>query len=844
MMKTKILFLLFISALTYSQQQVLRTGRLEFSDSTRTVKIKYLQNGRVISRVNNTKTKPGFSIELMDSLGYNSSSNIQLKVLSNGGTKTLSTIGAGGDGEGFISGRRQADSNATFNRFFAAWNDSVLGFVNGVEVRRDDATGSIFRKNLSLYDPTTLSQAPLFIFKRNQTGYTDSIAMSISGGPNETPNFRFSNPIVLPQISSLSMNNQSLASNGDTLLWGRNNSMGRLYLLGASANEVLQWNGSAWTHGTVSGGGGGGGLTGFRFKLQDGSFDHYRDTTLSADSNFNASTGLPFEIKFGLKQGLTNLSVPTFKALNLTTTLTSGAITSSGLFTTTGTGSNLIIGGTGASSIGAGTSQGQLGIGVTPAANVIFHTQNGMSQSEWRQENYGGFPSISLRRGDNTPGSPTAVASGEILGDYQWKAYDGTSFSSNPNARLLAGATENFSNSAHGTELKFYTTPNTTTSPVLGLTIGQDGALTSIGAISGRAYTLQNPTYTGSTTLTQAANNQMTVTNTAGIMFDFPLFAFVKSPFLSTISSAGLTTNRSITFPNASGTIAVSATSPLVLSSTGDISLTGGFVQSLNGLTAATQTFSVGSTGTTPNIASAVADHRFNFPLASATVTSGMISNGDQIIAGKKTLSGTTTLTAHNFGFLKTSNTVVTVAEQAEYFECDPSVNGNMSMNLSNVSAATMANRIYTFSRWTNGTGTNTVSITPFGTEKIEGMSTIVLTKDYDFITITNDGTSALGWKVLAGVVDGSSYMPNDSLKIVAAVAYILASSDSVFFSIPGFDSTKGWVGGATYTDGRTSQVPLPTPQLIKRPNGISVKANYDWLIDNVEISFMYKLKK
>ena len=69
-------------------------------------------------------------------------------------------------------------------------------------------------------------------------------------------------------------------------------------------------------------------------------------------------------------------------------------------------------------------------------------------------------------------------------------------------------------------------------------------------------------------------------------------------------------------------------------------------INTLNGLTAAAQTFAVGNAGTDVNIASAGSTHTFNIPNASATAR-GVITNAGQTIAGYKTFTDNITV---NFG--------------------------------------------------------------------------------------------------------------------------------------------------------------------------------------------------
>lgn len=68
--------------------------------------------------------------------------------------------------------------------------------------------------------------------------------------------------------------------------------------------------------------------------------------------------------------------------------------------------------------------------------------------------------------------------------------------------------------------------------------------------------------------------------------------------------------------------------------------ITSGAISSLNGLTATTQTFAVGTSGSDFNISSVTSTHTFNIPDASATAR-GVVTTGAQTFAGAKTFSST-----------------------------------------------------------------------------------------------------------------------------------------------------------------------------------------------------------
>lgn len=151
---------------------------------------------------------------------------------------------------------------------------------------------------------------------------------------------------------------------------------------------------------------------------------------------------------------------------------------------------------------------GNLGIRTDPATNTAIHTLDQLSQSEWRQDNYGGLPSISFRHTNGNLAAPSAAAADDPLGDIQWKARDNSDFSANPNARILAVATQNFTTTAHGTKLTFYTTHNNATSPTLAATID-----------SAQKLILVNPlalTSGGTGLSAGGSSNQFLATNSAG----------------------------------------------------------------------------------------------------------------------------------------------------------------------------------------------------------------------------------------------------------------------------------------------------------------------------------------
>jgi hypothetical protein len=91
-------------------------------------------------------------------------------------------------------------------------------------------------------------------------------------------------------------------------------------------------------------------------------------------------------------------------------------------------------------------------------------------------DEYGAGTVFRGRRGDNTSGSPSALLSGENILQIIANGF-GTSFSATGDAAIRFTTYENFSASAHGTQVGVFTTPATTTSLTEALRIHANGGM-------------------------------------------------------------------------------------------------------------------------------------------------------------------------------------------------------------------------------------------------------------------------------------------------------------------------------------------------------------------------------
>ncbi len=109
-------------------------------------------------------------------------------------------------------------------------------------------------------------------------------------------------------------------------------------------------------------------------------------------------------------------------------------------------------------------------------AGAVYSENSGLGASFIGTEAHTSGCTIDLRNMRGTLTSPTALQSGDIIGGMRVGSI-GPTYATDC-AQIYVKTTEIHSSSATGNKMEFYTTPNTTNTKTLGLTVGQDQSLT------------------------------------------------------------------------------------------------------------------------------------------------------------------------------------------------------------------------------------------------------------------------------------------------------------------------------------------------------------------------------
>ena len=210
------------------------------------------------------------------------------------------------------------------------------------------------------------------------------------------------------------------------------------------------------------------------------------------------------------------------------------------------------------------TNIAHLGIGTTTVPTILLRafgdngTESRIAMRGYSSNANGSAIRVTKFRG--TYPSPQVPQSGDSLGRFEFAGYCTTSANGQVGVSLEGITTEMWGATALGSKLQFKVTPNTTTTPVLALTIDQDKSATFASSVTATSFS-------GSGSgLTSIPNSALTNSTISGVALGGNLFNLTAGTGVS--FSAGTTYNGSTAITiNATGTggtvTSVTGTSPI-----------------------------------------------------------------------------------------------------------------------------------------------------------------------------------------------------------------------------------------------------------------------------------------
>lgn len=109
---------------------------------------------------------------------------------------------------------------------------------------------------------------------------------------------------------------------------------------------------------------------------------------------------------------------------------------------------------------------------------------------------YGNENLLFFRRSAGTQASPTAIQSAEVIGGISGRAYGATGYSSGSRVSMVYRATENWTDSVQGTDIRFNTTINGSASAAERFRIDSAGSVSIGGAANANASAILDVTST------------------------------------------------------------------------------------------------------------------------------------------------------------------------------------------------------------------------------------------------------------------------------------------------------------------------------------------------------------
>jgi hypothetical protein len=303
--------------------------------------------------------------------------------------------------------------------------------------------------------------------------------------------------------------------------------------------------------------------------------------------------------------------------------------------TTPTTGALVVTGGVGIS--------GSLNVGSSSAANVFIHNTD-----------YTSSANLYLRTGTGASLKETSIVRNST--ELQINSVFGTITNYANVFQFYATNLDDYLLKISSTGATFYTT-TASTSTITGALVSAGGVGIAKTSYFGQSIVIQGTTASGSTT-----TGALVVTGGVGIGGSLNVFGTIDvannievlsqkevrffnsaNTFYTGLKAGSSLANVTFTLPITDGT----SGQLLYTNGSGGLGWTtvaGGGVSgiiSLNGLTASTQTFATGTSGTDFNISSTTSTHTFNIPYAASGAT-GLVTTQTQTLAGSKTFTSQT----------------------------------------------------------------------------------------------------------------------------------------------------------------------------------------------------------